>query len=100
MNTWGLEGLLSPDVVHQDTHIRIARVMWVDPGRVPGDHQSHSSLLSQAGDRKYNKRLVGQDKGGERSLTDYCHGLNRLHLGKLIHYQTNQSRIKRNKTKS
>ena len=38
-----------------------------------------------------------------RSLTNYCHGQNRLDLGKkinLIYYQSNQSRIMRNKTKA
>ena len=60
-------------------------------------------LLSQTGERKYNKRLVGQDTDRERSLTNYRHRQNGLDLGKkinLIYYQSNQSRIMRNKTKS
>lgn len=33
-----------------------------------------SSLLSCSGERKYQKRLVGQDKGKERALTNYLTG--------------------------
>jgi len=60
-------------------------------------------LLSWAGERKYDERLVGQDKDRERSLTNYCHGLNRLNLGReksLIHHLLNQSKIVRYKTRS
>ena len=39
-------------------------------------------LLSWTGERKYNERLLGQDKDRERSFTDYCHGQNRLDLVK------------------
>jgi len=39
-------------------------------------------LLSWTEERKYNERLVGQDKDRERSLTNCCHGQNRLDLGK------------------
>jgi len=49
------------------------------------------------------KRLEGRDKDRERSLTDYCHEQNRLNLGRkgsLIHLQSNQSRIVRNKSRS
>lgn len=49
--------------------------------------------------RKYNEKLLGWDKGRETSLTKYCHGKNRLNLGKLVYYQSNKSRIMRNKTK-
>ena len=38
---------------------------WVDPGWMPGAHQSRSITPPpqlDGGGRKYNKRLVGQDK--------------------------------------
>jgi len=57
-------------------------------------------LLSWKGKKKYNERLIGQDKDRERSLTNYHHRQNRLDLGKLIYYQSNQSRVMRTKTKS
>ena len=54
------------------------------------------------GRRKYNKKLVGRDKDREGSLTSYGHRQNRLDLGKkeinLICYQSNQSRMMRNRT--
>jgi len=61
-------------------------VWWVDPGWMSGAQQSHSivPLLSWAGERKYNKRLVGRDKDRERSLTYYHHRQNRFDLGKLM----------------
>jgi len=55
-------------------------------------------LLSWTGERKGDERLEGRDKDRERSLTNYCHGQNRLTLGRkgsLIHHQSNQSRIVR-----
>ena len=60
-------------------------------------------LLSWTGERKYDERLEGRDKDRERSLTSYYHGQNRLNLGRkgnLIHQQSNQSRIVRNKSRS
>jgi len=39
-------------------------------------------LLSWIVEKKYEERLVGRDKGRERSLSSYCHGQNRLDLGK------------------
>jgi len=60
-------------------------------------------LLNWTGQRKYDERLEAPDKDRERSLTNYCHGQNRLNLGRkgsLIHHQSNQSKIMRNKTKS
>jgi len=38
-------------------------------------------LLKWTGERKYDERLEVRDKDKERSLTDYCHGQNRLNLG-------------------
>ena len=42
-------------------------VWWVDPGGMPGAHQSCSitRLLPWTGETKYKKRLVGQDKEGQ-----------------------------------
>jgi len=37
-------------------------------------------LLSWTGERRYDERLVGRDKDRERSLTNYCHGQNRLNF--------------------
>jgi len=72
---------------------------WVGPGWTPGGPESRSitPLLSWTGERKYNKRIMGQDKGRGRSLSSYCHGQNRLSLGKmkLIYCQSNQSRVVR-----
>jgi len=72
---------------------------------MPGAHpnRSFTPLLSWIGERKYDEGLGGQDEDGERSLTNYCHGQNRLNLrrkGSLIHHQSNQSRIVRNKSRS
>jgi len=52
------------------------------------------------GGKKYNERLMGQDKDKERSLIDYCRGQNSVDLGKLIYHQSNRGRIMRKKTKS
>jgi len=58
---------------------------WVDPGSMPGTHQSCSITPSAGqGREKHNKRLVDRDKDRERSLTNYHHGQNRLNLGKLF----------------
>ena len=63
-----------------------ALVWWVDPGWTPGACQAALSLLllNWAGEREYNERLMGRDKDGERSLSNCCHGQNRLDLGKLV----------------
>jgi len=39
-------------------------------------------LLNWTGERKYDERLERRDKDRERSLTNYCHGQNRLNLGR------------------
>ena len=55
-------------------------------------------LLRWTGERKNDERLESRDKDRERSLTNYCHGQNRLNLGRkgnLIHHQPTQSRIVR-----
>jgi len=51
---------------------------------MPGAHQNHSitPLLNWTGERKYDERLEGQDKDRETSLATYCHGQNRLNLGR------------------
>ena len=95
---WGTSTLRTP---WTETQVFPGVVWWVDPGWMPGPHQSHSitPLLNWTGERKLNERLVGRDKDRERSLTNYHHGQNRLDLGKLVYYQSSQSRIMRNKTK-
>jgi len=53
------------------------------------------TLLGCTRKRKYNDRLMDQNKDRERSLTSYCHGLNRLNLGRkgsLIPFITNRIR--------
>jgi len=72
---------------------------------MPGAHQNCSitPFLNWTGERKYDERLEGQDKERERSLTNHHHRQNRLNLGRkvsLIHHQSNQSRIVKNKTRS
>jgi len=60
-------------------------------------------LLNWTGEREYDDRLEGRDKDRERSPTNYHHGQNNMNLGRkgsLIHHQSNQSRIMRNKTRS
>jgi len=50
------------------------------------------SLFNWTGERKYDERLEGQDKDRKISLTNYCHGQNRLNLGRkgsLTHHQSN-----------
>jgi len=54
-----------------------------------GNQVTSKATLSYAlprwtGERKRKERLLGQDKDRERSLTNYCHGQNRLNLGTLV----------------
>jgi len=75
----------------------------LDKCQVPTKTALSLPPLNWTGKRKYDEKLMGQDKDRERSLTNYCHGQNRLNLGRkgsLIYCQSNQSRIVRNKTKS
>lgn len=71
---------------------------WVNPGWILSAHQSCSITFLLIWTRE---RMKGSGVKDERSLTSSCHRQNKLCLGKtnLIYYQTNQSRIKRNKTK-
>lgn len=57
-------------------------------------HQSHSitPLLSCAEEENDDKRLVGQKKGREESLKNYCHRQERLNLRKLLLFIANQIR--------
>ena len=59
------------------------------------------SLPSSTGQGRENitKRSWVEIRTG-RSLSSYLYRQNRLDLGKLVYYQSNQSRIMRNKTKS
>jgi len=81
------------------------QVFWFGLGKyqVPTKIALSLPLLSRTGERKYGERLEGRGKDRGRSFTSYCHRENRLNLGRkgsLIHHQSNQSRIVRNKTKS
>jgi len=50
---------------------------------MPGAHQNHSiTPPGGTGERKYDERLEGRGKDRERSLANYCHGQNRLNLGR------------------
>ena len=74
----------------------------LDKCQVPIKATLALSLLSWAGERRYGERLQGRDKDRERSLTSYCHGQNRLSLGRkgsLIHHQSHQSGTVRNKSR-
>jgi len=52
--------------------------------QVPTKSALTLSLLNWTGQKKYNKRLMGQDKDWERSLTHYRHRKNRLDSRKLV----------------
>ena len=70
----------------------------LDKCKVPTKKALSLPLLNWVGETKYDERLEGRDKDRERSLTTYCHGQNRLNLGRkgsLIHHRSNQSRIVR-----
>ena len=75
----------------------------LDKCQVPTKTALLLPLLIWTGERKYDERLKGRDKDRERSLTNYRHRQNRLNLGRkgsLIHHQSSQRRIVRNKTRS
>jgi len=75
---------------------------WIN-ARCPPKLLYHSPSSTGQGRGKYDERLMGRDKDRERSLTNYCHGQNRLNLGRkgsLIYHQSNQTRIVRNKSRS
>jgi len=75
----------------------------LDKCHVPTRTALSLPLISWTRERKYDERLEDPDKDRERSLASYCHGQNRLNLGRkgsFIHHQSNHSRIVRNKSKS
>jgi len=75
----------------------------LDKCQMPTKTAPSLPLLNWTGERKYDGRFEGGDKDRERSLTNCCHGQNRLNLGRkggFIHHQSNQSRIVRNKSRS
>jgi len=75
----------------------------LDKFQVPTKTSLSLPLLKCTEERKYHDRLEAQDKDRERSLISYSNGQNRLNLGRkgsLIHHQSNQSRIVRNKSRS
>jgi len=57
-------------------------------------------LLGWAGERKCNGRLVGREKDRERSLGKSRANQSQLGENSLIYYQSNQSRVIRNRTTS
>jgi len=86
-----------------EKHCRRMFRFGLDKCQVSTKTTSSVPLLNWTGERKYDERLKGRDKDRERSLTNYCHGQNRLNLGRkgsFIHHQSNQSRIVRNKSRS
>jgi len=54
----------------------------LDKCQVPTKTALALSLLSWAGERRYGERLQARDKDRERSLTNHCHGQNRLNWGR------------------
>jgi len=56
---------------------------WLDT-RLPPKLLYHSLSSTGQGRKKYNERLMSRDKDRERSLTKYCHGQNRLNVGKSV----------------
>jgi len=80
------------------------QLFWfgLDKCQVPTKTTLSSPLQLDRGEeiRRKAQRLR---QGQEQSLTNYCHGQNRLNLerkGSLIHHQSNQSGIVRNKSRS
>jgi len=57
-------------------------VFWfgLDKCQVPTKAALSMPLHSWTGEGEYGERLEGRDKDGERSLTSYHHGQNRLNL--------------------
>jgi len=81
-------------------HIVFSVMVSINECQVPTNAALSLPLLNWTGEKKYDERLTGQDKGRERSLTNYRHGQNKLNSGRKKIRQSNQSRIMRNKTKS
>jgi len=84
-------------------YVKVLFWFGLDKGQVPTKTTLSLPLLSWTGERRYDERFKGQGKDRERSLTFYCHGQNRLNLGRKgssIYDQSNQSSIMRNKTRS
>jgi len=54
----------------------------LDKCQVPTRPALSLPLLSWAEERKCDERLQGRHKDRERSLANYCHGQNRLNLGR------------------
>jgi len=49
-------------------------------------------LLSWTGEKKYDERLESGDKDRERSLTNNCHGQNRLNVGRKREYNSSPNK--------
>lgn len=84
-------------------HYMIEMLKWYDGLNLSGWQMPTKTALSPAifkwTEGKHNERVMGQEMDRKTSLTNYCHEQNRLDLGKIncIYYQSNQSRILRNK---
>lgn len=76
--------------------MNLFKAIWVHPSWMPSAH------LSWTGERKYNERLLGQDKGRERSFTRFLSQAKRTWLREInfIYYLSSQSKEMRNKLKS
>jgi len=60
---------------------RCCGLAWLN-ARCPQKPCYHSPSSTGHRRKKYDERLVSQDKDRKRSLTNYCHGQNRLNLWK------------------
>jgi len=54
---------------------------WLE-ARCPPKLLCHSPSQLDRGEQKYNEMFMRRDKDRGRSLSNYCHGQNRLNLGK------------------
>lgn len=77
----------------------IQLVLWVELGWMPGTNPCLSLPSSGGQGRENITKDLWDKKSREQSLISYCHRLNRLDLGKLIYYQSNQRREMRNRNK-
>jgi len=70
--------------MNPDMQEDIKTVFWfgLHKCQVPTKTTLSLPVLSWTGKRKYDERLQGRDKDRERALTNYCHGQNRLNLGR------------------
>jgi len=84
MNKELLEKLKCKKRAHREQKQGWCRDLACLDARCPSKPLYRSPSSIEQGRKKYDERLVGQDKDRERSLTNYCHGQNRLDLGKSV----------------